>query len=160
MVFSTTSYGLRTTDFALCPSLLASSQNLPLVAHATCDPLAIEVLEQRNRVLPGQPAGDLLEHRDIDPRIRGLARQDARLQIVDGIDMKNEITDANQAALRSKKVVELSSKLDLCSGGGGRLLERSSLQACCLESGFQGLFGGLVRTGQRRPVRRQSERIP
>src|SRR6266496_1863130 len=74
--------------------------------------------------------------------------------------MKNEIADANQPALRSKKVIKLSSELDLCSGGGSSLLECSSLQARCLECGFQSLFGGLVRTGQRRPVCRQSERIP
>src|SRR5882724_1220728 len=166
--------GLKVEDRGLLPILdlssilyprsltspFALSQNLPLVADAACNPLAIQVLEQRNRVLPGQPTGDLLEHRDIDLRIRVLARQDARLQIVDGIDMKHKVADANQATLRSKKVIELSSKLDLCPGGGGCLLQRSSLQARCLEGGFQSLFGGLVRTGQRGPVRRQSERIP
>src|SRR5712692_7404361 len=137
----------------------ATSQNFTLVSHSTRDSLAVKVFKKRYCVLPGQPAGHLFEHRDIDSWIGNLPGLNARLQIVDRIDVKNEIADSHHAPFGDKQGVKFSSKLAFDSGRRGSFFKCPGLQTGGLESSFQSLFRGVVRFRQRRPVRRQPQRF-
>mgnify|MGYP001239258317 CR=1 FL=1 len=108
---------------------------------AASDALAVKVFEQRDCIFARQAAGDLFEHGHIHFGVDRFLRPHTGFQLFYRGGVKNQIADAEQPMFGGKQVVELARQLDRNIFAGGNLFERTRLQACRPESGFESLFG-------------------